>query len=75
MTGIGPLALRSQRVRGPVGEGSERIRFSSLILRSYARRFEERGEVLIPILYVKGISTREFEEALVATGACALEQA
>jgi hypothetical protein len=34
MTGIGPVAVRCPRVRDRVGEGSERIRFSSAILRA-----------------------------------------
>ena len=37
MTGIGPVAVRCPRVRDRVGEGSERIRFSSAILPPYAR--------------------------------------
>jgi transposase-like protein len=65
MTGIGPVAVRCPRVRDRVGEGAERIRFSSAILPPYARRSKSL-EVLIPILYLKGISTGEFEEALVA---------
>jgi len=65
LTGIGPVAVRCPRVRDRVGEGSERIRFSSAILPPYARRSKSL-EVLIPILYLKGISTGEFEEALVA---------
>jgi transposase-like protein len=63
MTGIGPVAVRCPRVRDRVGEGSERIRFSSAILPPYARRSKSL-EVLIPILYLKGISTGDFEEAL-----------
>ena len=65
MTGIGRVAVRCPRVRDRVGEGSERIRFSSAILPPYARRSKSL-EVLIPILYLKGISTGDFEEALVA---------
>jgi transposase-like protein len=65
MTGIGPVAVRCPRVRDRVGEGSERIRFSSAILPPYARRSKSL-EVLIPILYLKGISTGDFEEALIA---------
>jgi putative transposase len=65
MTGIGPVAVRCPRVRDRVGEGSERIRFSSAVLPPYARRSKSL-EVLIPILYLKGISTGGFEEALVA---------
>src|SRR5205807_1720695 len=43
--------------------GGERIRFSPTILPPYARRTKSL-EVLIPILYLKGISTGDFEEAL-----------
>jgi transposase-like protein len=65
VTGIGPVAVRCPRVRDRAGEGSERIRFSSAILPPYARRSKSL-EVLIPILYLKGVSTGDFEEALVA---------
>src|SRR6201987_5568356 len=59
MTGIGPVTVRCPRVRDRVGEGSDRIRFSSAILPPYARRSKSL-EVLIPILYLKGISTGDF---------------
>ena len=65
MTGIGPVSVRCPRVRDRVGEGSDPIRFSSAILPPYARRSKSL-EVLIPILYLKGISTGDFEEALIA---------
>jgi putative transposase len=65
MTGIGPVAVRCPRVRDRVGEGSERIGFSSAILPPYARRTRSL-EVLIPILYLRGISSGDFEEALAA---------
>jgi transposase-like protein len=65
MTGIGPVAVRCPRVRDRVGAGTERIRFSSAILPPYARRTKSL-EVLIPMLYLKGISTGDFEEALIA---------
>ena len=65
MTGIGAVAVRCPRVRDRVGQGSERIRFSSAILPPYARRSKSL-EVLIPILYLKGVSTGDFEEALLA---------
>src|SRR6266403_998673 len=65
VTGIGPVAVRCPRVRDRAGEGSERIRFTSAILPPYARRSKSL-EVLIPILYLKGISTGDFEEALAA---------
>jgi transposase-like protein len=65
MTGIGPVAVRCPRVRDRGGEGCERIRFSSAILPPYARRSKSL-DVLIPILYLKGISTGDFEDALIA---------
>ncbi len=65
MTRIGPVAVRCPRVRDRRADGMERIRFSSAILPPYARRSKSL-EVLIPILYLKGISTGDFEEALAA---------
>jgi transposase-like protein len=65
MTGIGAVAVRCPRVRDRAADGGERIRFSSAILPPYARRSKSL-EVLIPILYLKGISTGDFEEALAA---------
>jgi transposase-like protein len=65
VTGIGPVAVRCPRVRDRAADGGERIRFSSAILPPYARRSKSL-EVLIPILYLKGVSTGDFEEALVA---------
>ena len=65
VTGIGPVAVRCPRVRDRVGVGEERIRFTSAILPPYARRSKSL-EVLIPVLYLKGISTGDFEEALAA---------
>lgn len=67
MTGIGPVAVRQPRVRDREAnaENAERIRFTPAILPPYARRSRSL-EVLIPILYLKGISTGDFEEALAA---------
>jgi putative transposase len=65
ITGIGPVAVRCPRVRDRGVDGGERIRFSSAILPPYARRSKSL-EVLIPILYLKGVSTGDFEEALLA---------
>ena len=63
MTGIGPVAVRQPRVRDREATEGERIRFRPSILPPYARRTKSL-EVLIPILYLKGISTGDFEEAL-----------
>jgi len=65
MTGIGPVAVRQPRVRDREAAEGERIRYSPAILPPYARRSKSL-EVLIPILYLKGISTGDFEEALAA---------
>lgn len=67
MTGIGPVAVRQPRVRDREAgaEDAGRIRFTPAILPRYARRSRSL-EVLIPILYLKGISTGDFEEALAA---------
>jgi hypothetical protein len=65
MTGIGPVPVRAPRVRDRVGPGETRIRFSSSIVPSYARRSKSLEE-LIPILYLRGISIGDFAEALSA---------
>jgi len=65
MTGIGGVTVRCPRVRDRVGKAAERVRFWSAILPRYARRTKSL-EVLIPLLYLKGVSTGAFEEALTA---------
>ena len=65
VTGLGPVPVRAPRVRDRTGAGEGRIRFTSAILPPYARRSKSL-EVLIPILYLKGISSGDFEDALVA---------
>ena len=65
MTGIGPVAIRQPRVRDREAAEGERIWYSPTIVPPYARRSKSL-EVPIPILYLKGISTGDFEEALAA---------
>jgi transposase-like protein len=66
MTGIGSVAVRQPRVRDrQPGRDGGRIRYTPTILPPYARRSKSL-EVLIPILYLKGVSTGEFEEVLAA---------
>jgi transposase-like protein len=67
MTGIGPVAVRQPRVRDREAgaDDPKRIYFTPAILPPYARRSKSL-EMLIPILYLKGISTGDFEEALAA---------
>lgn len=65
-TGIGPVAVRRAKVRdrGKVG-AAEKIRFTSSILPKWARRTQSL-DALLPILYLRGISTGDFQEALSA---------
>lgn len=65
-TGIGSVPVRAVRVRDrrPL-LSEEKITFSSSILPRYLRRTKSVEE-LIPWLYLKGISTGEFGEALTA---------
>jgi transposase-like protein len=66
MTGIGPVGVRQPRVRDRgAADDAGRIRFTPAILPPYARRSRSL-EVLIPILYLKGLSTGDFAEALAA---------
>ena len=67
MTGIGAVGVRQPRVRDREAgaDDPERIRFTPTILPPYARRSKSL-EMLIPILYLKGISTGDFAEALAA---------
>ena len=65
MTGLGPVPVRAPRVRDRTGAGEGRIRFTSAILPPYARRSKSLA-ALIPILYLRGISSGDFEDALAA---------
>jgi len=65
-TGVGPVSVARPRVddRRIDGEG-DRMRFTSKILPPYLRRTKAIDE-LVPWLYLKGISTGDFPEALQA---------
>ena len=67
MTGIGPVAVRQPRVRDREAGADDpaRIRFTPAILPRYARRSKSL-DTLIPILYLKGVSTGDFAPALAA---------
>lgn len=64
MTGIGPVPFKVPRVRDR-SEGTEKVRFTSAILPPYLRKAKSI-EDLLPWLYLKGISTGDFHEALAA---------
>lgn len=61
-TGIGAVAVKVPRVRDRSGSG---VRFQSLLVPPYLRRTKSLEE-LLPWLYLKGVSTGDFSEALTA---------
>jgi putative transposase len=65
-TGIGPVAVARVKIRdrGATGE-ADRVRFSSAILPRWARRTRSL-DALLPVLYLRGVSTGDFQEALAA---------
>jgi len=65
-TGIGAVEVARVKIRdrGAASDG-ERIRFTSAILPLWARRTQSL-DALLPVLYLRGISTGDFQEALAA---------
>ena len=61
LTSLGPVRIEQPRVR----DRREGMRFTSAILPPYMRRAPSL-ETLIPTLYLKGVSTNDFPEALAA---------
>ena len=69
-TGVGPVPVRRPKVRdrgaGEAAEaGGERVAFTSAILPRWARRTRSL-DALLPVLYLRGVSTGDFGEALAA---------
>ena len=65
-TGIGPLAVKRHKVRDRAAvEAEKRIRFTSNILPRWARRSRSL-DALLPVLYLRGVSMGDFQEALTA---------
>jgi putative transposase len=64
-TGIGSLEVRRPKVRDRGAADGEPIRFTSAILPPYLRRTRNLEE-LLPWLYLKGVSTGQFADALSA---------
>ena len=63
-TGIGPVEVQRVKVRDrDPGPAAERIRFSSALLPRWARRTTSL-DALLPILYLRGVSAGDFQEAL-----------
>ncbi|SMD14885.1 IS256 family transposase [Primorskyibacter flagellatus] len=65
-TGIGALDVRRPKVRDRAAEpDDEKVRLTSNILPKWARRSKSL-DALLPALYLRGISTGDFQEALAA---------
>ena len=63
LTGAGKLVVRQPRVRDKSPGAGDRVTFSPNVLPPYLKRTESIEE-LIPWLYLKGISTGDFSEAV-----------
>lgn len=66
-TGIGPIPVQRQKIRDRSADvpPESKIRFSSRILPKWARRSPSL-DALLPVLYLRGVSTGDFQEALSA---------
>lgn len=62
MTGVGTVAVKVPRVRDRA-QGAEKINFKSALIPPYMRRTATIEKVL-PLLYLKGVSERDFAEVL-----------
>lgn len=65
LSGAGPLEVRQPRVRDNSPDREQRVAFSPSVLPPYLRKSPALEE-LIPWLYLKGISSGDFTEALQA---------
>jgi putative transposase len=69
-TGIGPVPVSRVRIRDRGATTAvDRVRFSSSILPKWARRTRSL-DALLPVLYLRGISTGDFQDALAALLGC-----
>jgi transposase-like protein len=65
-TGIGPVPVSRVKIRDRgATSATERVRFSSSILPKWARRTRSL-DALLPVLYLRGVSTGDFQDALAA---------
>ena len=65
-TGIGAVPVQRAKIRDRGTDGAEdRIRFTSAILPRWGRRSPSL-DALLPVLYLRGVSTGDFQEALCA---------
>ena len=65
MTGAGQLEIEQPRVRDNDPDPSKRVCFSPSLIPQYLRRSPSMEE-LIPVLYLLGISTGDYQQALAA---------
>ena len=65
LSGAGPLEVKQGRVRDNSLDVESRVEFSPSVLPAYLRRTDAIEE-LIPWLYLKGVSSSDFNEALQA---------
>src|ERR1700722_13046406 len=64
-TGIGPIEVQKPQARVRSAPSGVRIRFTSIFLPNGARRTKSL-DPLLPVLYLRGISAGDFQEALAA---------
>jgi putative transposase len=63
---VAPLTVEVRRAKDRADvEADQKIRFTSAILPKWARRTKSL-DALLPILYPRGVSTGDFQEALAA---------
>ena len=64
-TGIGSVDVEKPKARDRGAAADDRIRFTSTILPKWARRTKSL-DALLPVLYLRGVSAGDFQEALAA---------
>jgi len=64
-TGVGPVEVEKPKARDRGASGEDRLRYASSILPKWARRTKSL-DVLLPALYLRGISTGDFQDVLTA---------
>ena len=64
-TGIGSVDVEKPKARDRGAAVGDRIRFTSAILPKWARRTKSL-DALLPVLYLRGVSAGDFQEALAA---------
>ena len=64
-TGIGSVDVEKPKARDRGAAVGDRIRFTSTILPKWARRTKSL-DALLPVLYLRGVSAGDFQEALAA---------